>query len=162
LFKFILYFNSYTHIKYGKSIKRLFMSILRIGVVFMVYDFIEELNRRGLELKKKRDMLFKEMEDFYVEIVKSLLRNGVSNVPAIAFYDVRGGVKRGVDEGIVIENGYVYYVNVRDGVKIVLENEEELRTALRVMLGDLMVLRDPTRAVRDLKEALIERLGAKN
>ncbi len=122
-------------------------------------DFIKELEKKSIDLWKKKKELEEEIENFYIDIVKTLINKKIDNIVAIGIYD---GKDRVLEEGIIIRKGRPYYINRERDIAIRLDNEDDLRTAVKILFGDLLLLRHPKYALEDLSMELMKKKSIKN
>jgi len=118
-------------------------------------SFVEELRNRALELRNKIKSLENEVVDFYMDVVKKLLENGIDDIVAVGLYN---GYKDELSEGIVIKNGSVYYVDNDNGIKRRIKDDEQLRRAIIYLYTGILLVSDPNHVVENI-EIQLKRKG---
>jgi len=118
-------------------------------------SFVEELRNRALELRNKIKMLENEVVDFYMDVVKKLLENGIDDIVAVGLYN---GYKDELSEGIVIKNGSIYYVDKDNGIKRRIKDDEQLRRAIIYLYTGILLVSDPNHVVENI-EIQLKRKG---
>ncbi len=125
-----------------------------LGVLFMhsLVDFLE----KARELNSKRDELVKEFEDFLIELIFFLKNNAkLKEFPITGYYRFEGDIDNTpFVEGILIDGDHVYYIDVDEDVKVELEDADSIRSALRDIYGENLILNE------DLIDIIEEIIGA--
>jgi len=111
--------------------------------------FIRELREMVQELEEEKKKLADKYRRFYLHIVKTLLKHGVNNVIAAGMF---GAVDKTLEVGIVIEDNTVYYLDAERDIRVILETEEDVLTAIDVIYGDLLLMLSPRYMVEILKK----------
>lgn len=117
--------------------------------------FLRKYSSEAKKLRIKRKELEDEYLSFYADLIINLCKLQPRKLYVVGFFEEKNNMIYDVEEGVIIEDGIPYYVNKERGIKEKLKDPEDIKLAVKMALGELLLLVDPQRVVSDVLSQLV-------